>query len=389
MRIRASYRQSSAAAFRKRSNFLVAISEGPKMTRLFKINKIINARRVNHVFKASPSQVLPSASKNTLTPLHATKRSEATTPSLAESLNPLFFTKLKAEEHKQFTSRKRLRFEYKDNYSAALNLPYSNHQLVTKHQDQNALLAMSKELIIEHANRRVDLFFYTLIAYYKTGILPTYGRTSLQHGRGRTTRKNINISEACHSSFTPSLLDKTIYQNNKNGEKHKSLLSDTHLMDNLNSTVELPPFVNDLDDLLENTCREPCLTILRDVSLGTINPIEGLTQFLNMMNKVLNDLKKEAENKNQSALSQHSLMKHKPINPNLIELVLTGTLSTTYCLQTNTATDAYIQLLLRMTPEEKTACQDAGNKEKVYIKKAMELQNEILQTKHSKHPSQQ
>ncbi|PWY55110.1 hypothetical protein DGG96_13080 [Legionella qingyii] len=359
------------------------------MTRLFKISKTIGTRKVTPIFKISLSQAIPSASKNTLTSLHAIKKSEVTTPSLAQTSNSFFFTKLKAEEHKQFTSKKRHRFEYEDNYSAALKLPYSNHQLATKHHDQNALLAMSKEHIIEHANRRVDLFFYTLIAYYKTGILPIFGHTTLQHGKGRTTRKNITISEACHSSFTPSLLDRTIYQNNKNGEKHKSLLSDTHLMENLNSTVELPPFVNDLDDLLEYACREQCLTILRDVSLAAINPIEGLTEFLHMMNKVLNNLKQDAENKNQSALLQHSLMKHKPINPNLIELVITGTLSTTYSEQTNTATDAYIQLLLRMTPEEKAACQDAGNKEKIYIKKTMELQNEILQTKHNKHPSPQ
>lgn len=338
------------------------------------------------VFKSSLSQTISSAKKNTSTPVAATSKKEEASP-FKKIPNPYFFTQLKAEEQKQFVSKKRHRSAYKDNYSAALNLPYSNQQLAAKHQDQNSLLAMSKENIIEHANRRVDLFFYTLIAYYKTGILPTYGHTSLQHGRGRTTRSNTSISEACHSSLTPSLLDRTIYQNGKTGEKHKSLLSNTHLMESLNSTVELPPFVNDLDDLLENACREKCLVILREVSLGTINPVAGLTQFLQMMSTLLTHLEKDVEHKSKSALSKHSLMKQQPINPNLIELVRTGTLSTTYSSQTQTATDAYIQLLLRMTPEEKASCNDEGSKEKLYLEKIMELQNEILHTKSSKLPS--
>ncbi|MGM9454893.1 hypothetical protein ACTAZI_16325 [Legionella bozemanae] len=353
------------------------------MRRIFKIDKTI--RQAGSVFKTHPSHImLPS--KKTTKPLFATPQKATTVPPVTKALNTLFFTKLKAEEHKQFTSKKRHRSEYKDNYSAALNLPYSNHQLAVKHHDQNALLVMSKKNIIEHANRRIDLFFYTLIAYYKTEILPIYGHTTLQHGRGRTTRSNTSVSEACHSSLTPSLVDTTIYQNSQTGEKHKSLLSDTHFMDSLNSTVELPPFVNDLDDLLENALREKSLTILREVSLGIINPITGLTQFLQIMSTVLKGLKEDAENKSKSAVSQHPLIKQS-ITPNLIELVRTGSLATTYLPQKQIANDAYIQLLLRMTPAEKAACKDEPSKEKLYINKIMELQNEILHTKSNKHPS--
>ncbi|AWN75034.1 hypothetical protein LEAN103870_18160 [Legionella anisa] len=348
------------------------------MRQIFKIDKVI--RQVNSVFKTSQSQTIRPP-KKIEKPLFAAQKKATTAPPVTKALNPLFFTQLKAEEHKQFTSKKRHRSEYKDNYSAALNLPFSNYQLAIKYHDHNALLSMSQQNIIEHANRRVDLFFYTLIAYYKTEILPTNGHTTLQHGRGRTTRSNTSISEACHSSLTPSLVDTTIYQNKQTGEKHKSLLSDTHFMDSLNSTVELPPFVNDLDDLLENALREKSLTILREVSLGTINPITGLTQFLQIMSTVLKDLKEDAENKSKPGLSQHPLIKQRPITPKLIELVRTGSLSTTYLPQTQTANDAYIQLLLRMTPEEKASCKDECSKEKVYLNKITELQNEILHTK--------
>ncbi|KTD40426.1 hypothetical protein [Legionella parisiensis] len=353
------------------------------MRQIFKIDKTI---RQSSIFKTHQSQIMP-VQKKTTAPFYTAQKTTTTVPPVAKALYPLLFTKLKAEEHKQFTSKKRHRSEYKDNYSAALNLPYSNHQLAIKHHDQNALLAMSKKNIIEHANRRIDLFFYTLIAYYKTGILPIYGHTTLQHGRGRTTRRNTSISEACHSSLTPSFVDRTIYQNNQTREKHKSLLSDTHFMDSLNSTVELPPFVNDLDDLLENALREKSLTILREVSLGTLNPITGLTRFLQIMSTVLKGLKEDAENKNKSALSQHHLIKQQPITPNLIELVKTGSLSTTYLPEKQIANDDYIQLLLRMTPEEKAACKDKHGKEKLYTQKIMELQSEILHTKSSKLPS--
>ncbi|QLZ69860.1 hypothetical protein FOLKNPGA_02660 [Legionella sp. PC1000] len=354
------------------------------MRQIFKINKAI--RSASSVFKTPQSQIMLSQ-KKTSKPSVAAQKITTIAPPVTKALNPLFFTKLKAEEHKQFTTKKRHRSEYKDNYSAALNLPYSNYQLAVKHRDHNALLIMSKQNIIEHANRRVDLFFYTLIAYYKTGILPTYGHTTLQHGRGRTTRSNISISEACHSSLIPSLVDTTIYQNKQTGEKHKSLLSDTHFMDSLNATVELPPFVNDLDDLLENALREKSLNILREVSLGVINPVRGLTQFLQILSTVLKDLREDAENKSKSALPKHPLIKQQSISPNLIELVRTGSLSTTYLPQTQTANDEYIQLLLRMTPEEKASFKDEHSKEKIYLNKIMELQNEILHTQSNQFPS--
>ncbi|BCA96623.1 hypothetical protein TUM19329_29840 [Legionella antarctica] len=314
-----------------------------------------------------------------------------TTESKKNSSNPLAgrahqtqsFAQLKLEEYKQFSYKKRRRSDYKRNYSFALALPYPTDQLAKNQNNQSELLNMSAKYVIEHANRRVDLFFYTLIAYYNTGFLPTFGHTDLQHGRGRNTKGFTNITEACHSSFTPSLLDKTIYQNTMGKEKNKSLLSGTHLMDSLNSTVELPPFINALDDILELACRQKCLEILADVSIGKINPVEGLTFFLKMMQDVLTNLKQQAEHKNSSLL-QHSLIRKKQVNPKLLDLVIRGTLSTTYSDQTKSAAGDYIQLLLRMTPEEKALCGNSEkSKEKLYMEKMTEMQREILQTKSS------
>ena len=142
--------------------------------------------------------------------------SKASSPSIG------FFNQLKKEEHR--FSRKRVRFEYEDNYTSALASPYSTDKLSREHEDVSSLLAMSEKYIVEHANRRVDLFFYTLVAYYRTNVMPIEGHTTLQHGRGRTLDDDTNLTQACHSSFIPSLIDPTIDKK----KRRKSLLSGTH-----------------------------------------------------------------------------------------------------------------------------------------------------------------
>lgn len=312
-------------------------------------------------------------------PLDTKKTSTPFTTS-AKIPDPKYFEYLKFEEHRQFYNKRRTRYTYAQNYSAALELPCSRIDLQHNQNNRGMLLSLSKNNIIEHANRRVDLYFYTLVAYYKTLVYPTSGHTNLQHGRGRTVDGDINLTQACHSSFTPSLVDNTIYQNKGSRIKHKSLLSGTHLMNNLNATVELPPFVNELDDVLESACRQKSIELLNDVSLGTINPIEGLGIFLKMMKDVLDDLKPRS----LSHLNRHSQFSHKRINPKLIDLVLSGTLDTTYSIENGTVSDDYIQLLLRLTPDEKMLCAlGKDNKEKIYLNKIMDIQNEILETRSS------
>lgn len=152
----------------------------------------------------------------------------------------------------------------------------------------------------------------------------------------------------------------------------------------LNATVELPPFVNDLDDVLENMCRQKSMDILSDVSLGIKNPVEGLTLFLKMMNEALLSLKKGAHlEQDPKALSQHSFLKPRSINPKLLDFVTKGTLSTTYSTENQRAEDDYIQLLLRMTPEEKALWgkSNESGKEQIYLDKILEMQEEILETR--------
>lgn len=294
-----------------------------------------------------------------------------------------FFEALKLEERQQFPSRKRLRTEYRQNFSAAESLASSSAEVGTNYQSEEAFLSMASSHIIEHANRRVDLFFYTLIAYYLKGLNPTNGHTSLQHGKGRHIQEDTTATVGCHSSFTPSLLDETIYKNRPYSRKRKSLVCDTHFMDSLNATMELPLFVNRFDELIESICRPKCIEILTKVSYGKINPIEGLTRFLQMMKEVLSNLKTQAKYEQ----GQHPFFTNPSLNQNLIHLVIKGTLSTTFVNWSKTVSEEYLQMLLRLTPAQTRLCDDKQLKKRIYSAAIIKIQEEILtsENKISRH----
>lgn len=292
------------------------------------------------------------------------------------------FSTVKREKSLHHSGRKRrTRFDYMQNYSAALVLPYTKKELEEKQAEPHQLLSMSKAQVIEHANRRVDLLFYTFVAYYNSGRVVTRDRTDLQHGRGRNAAENTKLTEACHSSLTPSLKDRIVRQSKDGYLSRKNLLSGTHLRNNLNATVELPHFINQFDDKLEHICNKGTIKILNDVSFGKMNPIEGLGDFLIMMRNILNNMKQQAK-KNNSLLAQHSTLIKTNIHLQLIDLVMEGTLSTTFSRQTGKVHDDYIQLMLRMTSEEKAMCEKTPEcKKAMYIQKITEIKNEILQEK--------
>lgn len=356
------------------------------MIRVLAARKTIQRLSTPTLIPAQSIKALSTSSIGTPVPKMSTKSTFSPVikaePSLKVSTSSLsFFNQLKKQERR--LSRKRMRFEYEDNFTGALSSPYSDIELSEKQGDFSALLSMSEKYIVEHANRRVDLFFYTMIAYYRTNVLPIEGHTILQHGRGRTLEDETNLTQACHSSFTPSLLDQTIYK--KTGQR--SLLSGTHLLDSLNSTVELPPFVNAFDDILESICRPKCIAILQKVATGELNPVQGLNIFLTMMNTLLSDFERQAGEKRYSGLA-HPIFSSTSayVSPKLIALVNKGTLKSTFIEEREAANEEYVQLLLRMSADEKVACRGkAKTRERLYDKKFAELQEEILSSKSSEH----
>jgi hypothetical protein len=280
-------------------------------------------------------------------------------------------------EHHAKRQKKRKRSEYEDNYSAALALPCSSEKLETLKDDQKSLLTLSQDHIKEHAARRVDLFFYTLVAYYNTGLSPLQGHTSLQHGKGRNTDDLTNMTQACHSSLLPALIDENSTLNFRNMQTHDSILSGTHFLDNLNSTVELPVMVNEFDGELENTylCRDKSIHILQKVSAGEISPIEGLNQFMKMMDMTLKNI--DAKIKKTGTM----FAKIHPNESELFLLIKQGTFAKIYSSETETATREYIETLLRLKPEEKALCKTSHDmRNKIYLKKMTSLQLEILNT---------
>lgn len=167
---------------------------------------------------------------------------------------------------------------------------------------------VNEELIEIHASRRIDLFFYTLIAYFNTGLNVKIEKTHIQHGQGKKE------SPACHSALLTALWDTTKYapshgyntRHRPNSTSYQTgLLNGTHFEDSLNSTVELDTSVNYFDSYYiegkTNTnlkMRAQALDILNKVSHG-LDPIQGMNLFLGQFYTHLATIKRDYLNKKE------------------------------------------------------------------------------------------
>ncbi|MGL5742153.1 MAG: hypothetical protein ACRCXC_06210 [Legionella sp.] len=127
------------------------------------MKRIVTVSKLIPNTKHTPSSVLTTPLRSNHETLTPKKEPAATVPTKTVTSKPKatlpnahFFGKLKKTENRQFSQKHRDRSDYKDNYSAALSLPCSNHELASKHFDHNALLLLSQEHIIEHANRALS-----------------------------------------------------------------------------------------------------------------------------------------------------------------------------------------------------------------------------------------
>lgn len=293
--------------------------------------------------------------------------------------NEDYFKQLTLEELRQFPNKSgRKRSDFEKNITAALALPYSTKQLGPYATKQDLLIERCKDHIIEHANRRIDLFFYTMVAYYESDTPPTIAPVHMQHGRGRKSPQQEMLTQGCHSSLLPSLLDKTIYNNLGTDRKYRSILSNTHFLDSLNAVIELPKAVNDFDNFLECTCqcREKSLTILQQVALGHHDPIEGLTLFLQFMSQIFADAYPGSMNNQYRLFSSSGKKKpsHLKFNPKLIAYTAEGTLQTTFDWGSQEASKKYIHALLRIHNHHTLSRADM-------LRAMKEIQQEILTPK--------
>lgn len=264
-----------------------------------------------------------------------------------------------------FFSKTRKRSKYFENYSAALALPFSLTELTAQNND----IETFRPYILEHARRRVDLFFYTLIAYYDSKAIPIASNTHIQHGRGRNTADEKSLTQACHSSITPALVEL-----DEKSQVKASRLENTHFMDSLNATIELPSYINELDEKIEQhyQCRHKAIEILREVALGKLNPIQGLEQFLIFMHKTFNTIEKNLD----------ALCLSKQIDINLIKLMRSGTFTTLFDENTKKINDDYLFMIFRLPVFEKLVCQvKPENTNKIFTDMIFKLQLEILEAK--------
>ncbi len=251
------------------------------------------------------------------------------------------------------------------------------------------LLNIFSSYIHEHYLRRVDLFFYLLVAYYQTGLVVKIANPTLQHGIGKA-----NITEAAHSSLFTQLQDDSIYNDefykrtsrSKTLYNKQSIICGTKFMCSLNSTVEVPTFVNDLDQELEgkdisrpSDCRRSALTILQDVSNGKLNPIEGVTEFLKVMKITFHKLKERLpinnHNETEPYLDRDTATAPKAIKFQLLALAEKATLQIIWLEEKRQVNEEYVQCLLGLTKDRMRA---NPNKTEIYKKRIMELQYEIL-----------
>lgn len=161
--------------------------------------------------------------------------------------------------------------------------------------DMDVILAQKVDLvgdqIKEHAARRVDLFFYLLVAVYGKQVKIAKDHTGKQHGKGS---KKFG-TQACHSSLFPAVKLASLPRGCGLTPSVTELeITGTHFDDSLNSTVELPHIVNVFDHHLEwievakYKCKPTshvleCLEILNQCASGKIDPVEGMNQFLKVM----------------------------------------------------------------------------------------------------------
>jgi hypothetical protein len=281
-----------------------------------------------------------------------------------------------SDGHSPRKQHKRKRYSYEENHTASLGLFASTEDLEDIQNEPYSLLDISEENIIEHARRRVELFFYILVAYFQTGNIPEHGHVSMQFGRGRNSHLGVNITQACHSSLFGSLKDEG---------KAKNLLEGTHLSHSLNSTVELPAFVNKFDDAIENEyhCREEGLQIIKKVSSGSIDPIQGLTEFFKLMERAFDNIR------NLNVMKKHHdpyLCKQSPEEPimlkyRIVQLVEQGTFAKKWNKDKQIPEQAYIDMLLRIPNGESISVEERAA---VYAAKMKELQGELLHVEEEK-----
>lgn len=236
------------------------------------------------------------------------------------------------------SSKGRKRISFESNLSSARKLDLTE----TKKHKSLINIEIVKDAILDHASRRIQIFYYQSVAYYGENCHIFRGKTEMQHGTA-----NHTFTQAAHSSLLPNLLDdffETIYKKGsietaklialgvnpikiechesfedlfQNVDTENGLINEACFLNHSsNATVELPADVNEFDNVLEYRLREKALKILNQVSnsqlnhetaVSRLNPYEATIKLANKILKFLN--KSENETRLKISLIQNIINK--------------------------------------------------------------------------------
>jgi len=228
------------------------------------------------------------------------------------------------------------------------------------------------EEIKEHAARRVDLFFYLLIAVYNKQYIIATDDTIKQHGKGS---KKLG-TQACHSSFFPNLkIENTPgYMSWLFSSESPNALLNTFFAETLNMTVELPWIVNAFDGHLEGRYQlsavvKTCLELLNKTSKNEITPLQAMHKFIEAMNDYFNHFEKKY------------LLDNKIENPEAMRKAWEYEKAGTFHVakpDMKSISNHYIHLALRLKPAEIAKVKNDPNSLNEFYKR---IQDEIYAAK--------
>jgi hypothetical protein len=170
---------------------------------------------------------------------------------------------------------------------------------IAYYADRKKLIETSQELIGQHVNRRIQLFFQQTILCYNTPFFYDAEGAEDQIGVGSEVRLSPEVThktQAAHSSTLPCLY---AYPKDANGQIDRSkrfvFLKYSNFYNQHNATIELPIEVNQADTRLdgksgEEKLRDAALSITNRVAQAHMKPTKATKEFLERFEENLNQL---------------------------------------------------------------------------------------------------
>ena len=214
-----------------------------------------------------------------------------------------------------------------------------------------------KPMIEEHIERRVQFFFYQLIACYKTGLhfesigAKDQGKSAEKIIQKVETAKGVTIFElvqrnACHSASNPCLVafsldDKKLHKKDLL-QKGKGVvfLKDSDYYRMMNSTMSMPRWINIADREIDEKNRKGTLheisllralaqDLINDVAGGMYKPDQALGTYLFLLKQQIQSALKRIEEDDPVYIVLKQYLKHTTLiqeymasNPKIFEMLL-------------------------------------------------------------------